>query len=760
MKQNKNPYESFDNFVLRTPLLPLNFFQSLTAEEKVSEIQLKEVFKNPVIREAIFLASPSLYFEAEKWADDPEKEDEKLGYSILKYISRMSSRCTPFGLFAGCALGSFADNSTEEDRHELVLKKPEDNKRHTRLDMNYLVALSQDLIQSENIRKQLLFYPNSSIYRTGDQLRYVEYKYVNSKRHHHIVAVDHTDYLQLILDKSKNGNYLNELAGLLVDDDITLEEASEFIDELVSSQLLISELEPSVSGPEFLEQILNVLRKLEGTEQIIAFLENADKKITEIDSKIGNTPEVYVELNNYLKQLETSFELKFLFQTDMELNPEKAVLSKSVVDSVKKGLAFLNTISVPPRESTLSKFKDAFYERYEEREVLLANALDIEIGVGYRQDQGSGDVNPLVDDIVLPPKPNESGVSTQEIRWNSIQAVIHKKLIEAYRKNDYIIKLKSEDFKDFKQGWHDLPDTLSGMIELVNDNGEEKIKFTGAGGSSAANLLGRFCHGDEALREYTQKIIDTEETINKNKLLAEIVHLPESRVGNILMRPAFRKYEIPYLAKSILKDENQLNLDDLMVSVRQNSHIYLRSKKYNKEVIPHLTNAHNFSFNSLPIYHFLCDIQTQNIRSGVGFNTGPFAGDYEFIPRFEFENLILADATWNIKKKHIQSLLKVIDKDGELKEKVDDFTRSKKIPQYVMLADGDNELLINFGNLTSVRMLLDTIKKRESFKITEFLFDEKSIVKNKKDFYTNQVVLSFYHKEKLDSIITEEGNGK
>ncbi|WP_340200252.1 lantibiotic dehydratase family protein [Ascidiimonas sp. W6] len=759
MKKNTNPYESFDHFVLRTPLLPLNFFQSLTADDTVSQDQIKKVFNDSIVREAIFLASPSLYFEAVKWAEDPEKNDEKLAYSILKYISRMSSRCTPFGLFAGCALGSFIKDE-ENNCHELTLKAPKENKRHTRLDMNYLVALSQDLIKSENIRKQLLFYPNSSIYRTGDQLRYVEYKYINSKRHHHIVAVDHTDYLQVILDKSKNGAYLHELVETLVNDEITAEEASEFINELVLSQLLISELEPSVSGPEFLQQILKVLKKLKGTEDIIKFLEKADQKIATIDQKIGNKAEAYLELSEDLKKLQTTFELKFLFQTDMELSPQKAVLNTKVIDSIKKGISFLNQISIPSKETTLSKFKDAFYERYEEREVLLANALDIEIGVGYRQNQGSGDVNPLVDDIMIPPRPNESGVSVQEIKWNSVQAVIQKKLIQAFRDDAYIIKLTSEDFKNFTQGWDDLPDTISTMIEIVNENGEEKLKFSGAGGSSAANLLGRFCHGDEALNAYTQKIVHTEAKINKDKLLAEIVHLPESRVGNILMRPAFRKYEIPYLAKSILKDENQLTLDDLMISVKQNRHIYLRSKKYDKEVIPHLTNAHNFSFNSLPIYHFLCDLQTQNIRSGIGFNAGPFEGDYEFVPRFEFENLILSDATWNIRKKSIEPLIKVIKEDLKLKELIKEFTSSRKIPQYVMLADGDNELLINFGNLTSVRMLLDTVKKRESFKITEFLFNEESVVKNENDYYTNQIVLSFYNQNKLNSQNTENTNGK
>ncbi|NER12569.1 hypothetical protein GWK08_03885 [Leptobacterium flavescens] len=751
MKTHQNPYKNFPNFVLRTPLLPLSFFEELTAEDVISDKRIKEVFKDPLVKEAIFLASPSLYSEAVKWAEE-DRKDDKLKYSILKYIARMSSRCTPFGLFAGCALGKIDEETNIE------LDDPATNRRHTRLDMNYLVALSQDLTRNKSIKEQLLFVPNSSIYRTGNQLRYIEYKYFNSRRHHHIVAVDHSDYLQLILDKAANGAYLKDLANALVDDEISIEEATEFIEELVDSQLLISELEPSVSGPEFLEQILGVLKKLKGTEKLVTFLTEADKKIEEIDNKIGNPSTSYTDLGEYLKEIETTFELKFLFQTDMELNYKKNTLDPSIAESVRKGISLLNKISPPPRETMLGKFKEAFYERYEEREVLLANALDIEIGVGYKQNQGSGDVSPLVDDLVIPRRAAKNASS--EISWNSFHSMFQKKLIDAYKNDAYSIVLKDEDFKNFEQGWDDLPDTLSAMIEVVQVDGEQKIRFSGSGGSSAANLLGRFCHGDEALRKYTQSIIDVEAEINSDKILAEIVHLPESRVGNILMRPSFRPYEIPYLAKSILDEEQQLNLDDLMVSVKANRRIVLRSKKNNKEVVPHLTNAHNYSANSLPIYHFLADMQTQGIRSGIGFNTGPLSGDMEFIPRIEYNDLILQEALWNINKKDMEPLHKASGDNEELKKALKDFRESRRIPPMVMLTDGDNELLINFDNLSSARMLLETVKKRPSFRITEFLFDKNSLVKGNKGYYTNQIVLSFYNENKLSDRKTEKQNGK
>ncbi len=742
MNPQKNPYKNFPKFVLRTPLLPLNYFEELTSKELITDAQIKNVFNNPVISEAIFLASPSLHEEALKWVKG-DKKDDKLKYALLKYISRMSSRCTPFGLFAGCALGEFGETT------HIKLKSASEHKRHTRLDMNYLVALSQDLLNSKEIREQLLFYPNSSIYEIGDNLRYVEYTYKNSNRQHHIIAVSNSDYLQRVLDLAKKGKgaYLKDLIDELIDDEITREDATEFIEELIVNQLIVSELEPSISGPEFLNQILDVLKKIKKTAGIIAVINESNAKIKTIDKSIGNISSCYIELSEHLKQIDTTFELKFLFQTDMELNCSKNTLDHSIIASVKKGIFILNKITFPPRETMLSKFRNAFYERYEEREVLLANALDIEIGIGYRQNEGTGDVNPLVDDLILPAD-NTDG-QTGEVPWNAFNRLVQKKLIEAFKKNSYTIVFKDDDFKDFNQGWEDLPDTMSSMIEILMVDGKEKIRFSGLGGSSAANLLARFCHGNDALKEYTQSIVDTETDMHQEKILAEIVHLPESRVGNILMRPLFRKYEIPYLAKSVIDKTNQLSLDDLTISVKNNRKIILRSKKNNKEVLPRLTNAHNYSANSLPIYHFLADMQTQGLRSGVSFNLGPFANDYEFIPRIEYENLILHEATWNIKKKDIEVLLNAMNDDIALKSALTPFLSIRKIPSHVLLVDGDNRLLINFKNLTSTRMLLDFVKKREHFTITEFLFDKSSVVTGKDGYYTNQIILSFYNQNRL-----------
>ncbi len=736
-------YTHFPKYVLRTPLLSLNFFLELTQDSVLTQETLKEACQANHIKEALFLASPSLYTAFEKWLDGKltsPSDSERMTYSILKYLSRMSSRCTPFGLFAGTAVGTF------EDQTNIVLQNATQNGRHTRLDMNYLVALSQDIVKNESIRKQLRFYPNTSIYRAGEQLRYVEYHYENSRRMHHIVGVQHSEYLQKVLDQAKTGATLEVLSKCLVDDEIALEVATDFIEELVGSQLLVSELEPSVSGPEFTDQIIPVLKKQRDTDELIEKLEEAQKSIEKLDADLGNPSNDYIDISTSLETLNTGFELKYLFQTDMSLMPQKNNLNKQVIYKVRRAMRLLNRITAPQKETYLSQFKSAFQERYEDREVPLSQALDVELGIGFLQNKDSGDVSTLVDDIILPGKP--SNFASRDLTLNSVHTILHKKLLTCLKNDQQIVTLVDEDFKDFEENWDDLPDTISTMIEVIKVDGEEQIVMSSAGGSSAANLLGRFCHSDPEIHEYVKEIITVEKKCNPNQLLAEIVHLPESRVGNILMRPALRDYEIPYLAKSVLDRKAQLPIDDLMLSAKRDRMI-LRSKKYNKEVIPHLTNAHNYSSGALPIYQFLANMQSQNKRSGMSFNWGAYEGDFPFLPRVVYKGVILSAKTWNISKSDI-SILQNSQKDlGNFQENLEQFIEERQLPQFVLLKESDNELLINLKNNTSVQMLLSTVKKRMNFTLKEFLHSDKGFVSNGKDAFTNQVIVSFYNESLL-----------
>src|SRR5271157_2060648 len=83
-------------FVMRAPLLPLEELDRLRTDPGY----WRSLVARPEVREALHLASPGLMRRLA--AGDP---DDRVIASVTAYLTRMCTRATPFGLFAGCSLG-------------------------------------------------------------------------------------------------------------------------------------------------------------------------------------------------------------------------------------------------------------------------------------------------------------------------------------------------------------------------------------------------------------------------------------------------------------------------------------------------------------------------------------------------------------------------------------------------------------------------------------------------------------------------------
>jgi hypothetical protein len=728
--------------------LPIDFLLKTIKESSVSEDSIKNIIEQKEIQEAIFLASPNLSEKISKWLNGgltDKKEIQGLTQSIYKYLARMSGRSTPFGLFAGNSVGQITQQAS------FFIPEIDQYRRVTRLDMNFLCSLIQDLSRRQDIRELSRFFPNNSIYNLGNKIRFVEYHYLNTKRIHQIASVDNSIYLRKILEMARKGSTIADLSKTLVDDEISMEESCEFINELIDSQLLVSEFEPAVSGNDMLENLIAFLQKKNINHGFCELLEKVNQQIRYIDSQApGVDVQEYEKIQQNLKQLVTNFDPKYLFQADMVKPTNKLSINRELSDSILEGIAVLNSLSVLPRETNLSKFREAFYKKYEDAEIPLMEALDTESGIGYVQHNqiGAGDVSPLLDNLYLP----QTNSNTYKFEWNNIYTFLFNKFLSAIKENQYTIEITEDEIKklgnnnDTKQ----LPPTISTMVQLIRINKHTKVAISSAGGSAAANLLGRFCHTDEGILKHVKDIISKEEAFFKDKIIAEIVHLPESRIGNILHRPVLRKYEIPYLAKSSVAPEFQILPEDLMISVKSNR-IFLRSKRLNKEIIPRLTTAHNYSYNALPVYQFLCDLQTQDFKPGAGFNWGPLANHYPFSPRVVYKDLIFSLASWNLQRQDFEHLLKIKNEE-ELLSEIEKWRIKHQMLEWVALEDGDNELPIKLSNGLSVKTLISSVKNRSSFKLSEFFTKEENmVISNKEGFFTNEFIFSFYREPEYDA---------
>ena len=200
------------------------------------------------------------------------------------------------------------------------------------------------------------------------------------------------------------------------------------------------------------------------------------------------------------------------------------------------------------------------------------------------------------------------------------------------------------------------------------------------------------------------------------------------------------------MAKSGVGKEFQIELSDLMVSVRQKKFI-LRSKRLNKEIIPRLTTAHNYSqTTTMPIYQFLCNLQNQHYRGGIGFFLSGLFNEFPYLPRISYKNVILSLARWHVKPDDIKQIIETKETTKAI-EALHQWKVRNGIPRFVVLPDGDNELFTDTESLTSFRMLYSVVKKSPQFTLREFPFDmESSILRNNAGAYTNEFLFAFHKK--------------
>jgi lantibiotic biosynthesis protein len=729
-------YRNYSQVVLRTPLLNFEFIEEYFQKKNLSYEFFDDLKKNNIVKQALFLASPSfseeLYNNYEKSSLEYKKS---MNITLIKYLLRMTTRCTPFGLFAGFTLCSFGDKS------DIRLESINNYKIHTRFDMNYLVALSQDLLRNTSIRYKIKYFPNTSISIIDNKIRYVEYKYIKSERTHDIVCVDNSVYLEKILTCAENGSNIKNLCNSIVDQDILYETAEEFVNELIDIQLLVSEIEPSITGDEYIHKLIKTIKDIANVKDIVDILHFAQKSIDVIDSKkLGSSVNEYFNISDHLKKLKTEFKINYLFQTDMYKPLKSGILDKKISENILEGIEFLSKLTYITNESNLRIFKERFERKYGDNEVCILEALDPEFGIGFLKPTGYEDYSPLLSNLSL----NHIEHFNGKIVWNKYIELIDTKIIEAIKSNNTVIELTDIDVNGYDSNTNKLAPSFSAIIRIIgkNDIGESKLYISGVGTSSAANLLSRFCHTDKTTNQFVKELKQNEEKILKGNIVAEIIHLPQARVGNVLLHPQFHEYEIPYLACSNAEIEHQIRLSDIFLSI-QGTKIIMRSKRLNKRIIPRLSNAHNYLYNAQPIYQFLCEMQFEDIIGSVGLPLSNAIDRYGHIPRIEYKNIILHFAEWKIKKKDIENFSK-IKNENELLENVRKWRVKKNIPQFVTLEEGDNALFINFENIFSIEILLSSIKGNE-FIISEFLFDEKNaIVTSEQGCYLNEFIISYF----------------
>lgn len=715
--------------VVRTPMLPMTTLLEW-ASAPDPRAYLADLLAQPALDEAIFLASPGLHAMIARWRREPTAAASiAVEHSLVKYVARMAGRATPFGTFSGVSAGALGPATS------IALAPRSEYRRRTRLDNDYLFVLTDALARMPEVRAKLLFRRSSSLYRIAGMWRYVVAKLDGRERTYELVSVAPTEYLDATLERASTPVHLDVLADALVTDEVTRDEATAFVDELVDSQLLVPELGVFVTGPDPIDGTIDELRAA-GVTEVAAALDQVRADLRAIDAGgVGIDTERYRATAKRLETLPAQAELARLFQVDM-VKPAGIAVSQRVASELARTIQQLGRFLRSPESTRLVEFRRAFVERYEGREVPLAEALDDESGIGFAAARGPGsEGSPLLEGLAFP----GGGAATRPSNA-AVDALLLRKLGEALASGATEIEITDADIKELPvERSARYPAAFAVRARL----GAEQILFEGMSGPSGAALLGRFCHASSDVEAMVRTHLAAEEALAPHAVFAEIVHLNEGRIGNVICRPVLRGHEIVYLGRSGAPAEQQIGIDDLLVSV-DGDRVVLRSRRLGREVFPRLTNAHNFNLRTVGTYKFLAELAGQG-TDHTHFSWGSLA-DAPYLPRVRLGKVVVARATWNLRPADLAEVTKQVragDRAATLAA-VATLRTARRLPRFVVIAAGDNELPIDLDNPLLAAAFADEVSGDAPVVLRElFPGPDSLVVTGPEGAFANELQLTF-----------------
>jgi thiopeptide-type bacteriocin biosynthesis protein len=653
--------------MVRAPLFPVEAYHELSAQaaERPSAMLSAE---HPLAQLAIGVSSPTLLEEIER-PTLSQRERRRRDYTLLRYLIRMSTRPTPYGLFAGVALGRLGETTN------LSIANPQAS-LVARLDMGWLLSCIWKLEALPEVRRHLRWVTNSAVFLHNGRVWLHERASAETSQAIHAVSLRATAAVTHTLRLARQPvDYPDLVAGLLAAiPGATLAQAEGLLSELWHQTVLLSDLRPPLTGA--LHPAYYLQRRLAAipataplAEQLAALLEElldweADpgamtvpryRAVLERMEQFMGAADTVAERYNVLPSSRSSeapgagkpmrqaqAQAQPLLQLDLGLGLAGQTIAASIGADVARMAEIVLRLSPAPRgPASLSAYRQAFIERYgEDRAVPLVELLDPHVGLG------------LLENSRNTTTPEQE--SRQTAKRNQALMTL---ALTAQQKRQVAVEL-NETALNRLETWRPDPATAPASVDLTIllaatsaqavDAGQYQLVLgPNVGGQTGGRIFGRFATlmGREGI-EVLRQIAVHEERQTSGCLRAEVIFLPKrNRLSNLTIHPSITPYEIVYGTAPGVAPAQTIPLHELMVGLRQ-GRFYLRWPRENMDIIAqvgHMLQPHA----APPIARFLSSISEDGTPLLSSFDWGT-AQDFPFLPRLQMGRLVFALAQWRL----------------------------------------------------------------------------------------------------------------
>lgn len=602
---------------------------------------LRRVWEQEALVEAIEIASPVLARRVGDVCDgqvQQPRQVRRVVESVIRYLLRMTSRATPFGLFAGVAplrIGSTADVRWGE-QHRAV----------TRPDAAWLAELITYLEARPDVLRRLPAVANNLGFVRGDRL-VVPCQHrpgLLSEAQPADVSVRHTRAVQTVIQAAQSPITIGELIGKLAAElpGKPLAKIEAMLTELVCCRILVTSLHPPMDVTDPLSHVIDQLTAMEtGAVPLLAVQE-----LRAISEQVSRHDEVFLPEVRRAVRASMSQQMSAIcgrpepsLAVDLRIDCS-VVLPQTVAREAEAAASALVRVA-PYRfgSSAWQTYHARFLERYGSGAVVpVGQIVDADTGLGYPAGY-RGSVMTQSDPPLLARDHALLRLAQQAALGGSDEVVLDEHALS---------KLAAEctETRPAQVPPHtELRFRLHAPATDALDRGEFTLVVLSAA-RQAGTTVGRFLHLFESEdRDRMVQVFTGLPTLVPGSLLAQLSCPPlAQRTGNLARAPAVLP-QIP-LGEHRPDGHSHIRLDDLAVSADARR-LFLVCLSQGRIVEPLMVNAVEFRHASHQLARFLCEITTARAAACVPFSWGAAKG-LPFLPRVRYRRTVLRSASWNL----------------------------------------------------------------------------------------------------------------
>ncbi|MBP0935372.1 lantibiotic dehydratase [Streptomyces sp. KCTC 0041BP] len=717
-------YHALDFHLLRAPALPVGVWRDAldgADRERTRARLLRALADDPRVRHGLVAAGSGLLDGLAKLdgaapgsgsGSGSGKEARRVHSRALRYLTRMSTRPTPFGAFSGVALGTFGDTTTAR------LGATALGEAHVRADTAWLLALVQRLEEDPQSLARLGVSVNAMAHRVGDRLVLPSSGVHGDASDRRAVRVRHTAPLariRALAPPAAPVPYATLVTELAEEFPAAgRERISAFVAELVGLGLLVTDLRPPVTEPRPEAYVLDRLTAAGVDHPAVAALR-------EIVGLTGRAPYGDTDALRRLRAAQRALVPLHKgqpSQVDSALDLAAPALNRQIAAEVAEAVGCLAELgrAAPAGYDHLGAYHQAFMERYGSD--ALVPVLDL-LGAERGLDAPGG--------YLTPPRAMALNQHVAEDDPHTARALVAL-AADAWRRGAGEVELTDEVLRRLlppdaanaadaadSAGLSGRPDCpgLDAYVQIAADGpeaidrGEWRAVLNPDGLGEGGRTFGRFGHllgadATDRLRAYAR----AREALEPDVVVAELAYLPANgRGANVAIRPAVHAYEIPVNVAPTAAPEQVIDLADIHVGAADEG-LRLYSARLGRELV--VVQNHMLSPYGAPnVCRFLLEVSRARYATPAGFGWGPVEGA-PHLPRVVRGRVVVRAAEWNLYPAGAQAA-PAAGGPVPVPRSADEVARWRRdwgVPRYVYLADDDNRLLLDLDHPLCVDELL------------------------------------------------------